>query len=96
MSDLSAFAFSPEPSTDPHSGVFLLWHDVLDLAIEDLSLHPMNIESSHRWFLSNSTEIGSFLWICNTVGGNPDYLRKKHKKQLDRVLDTKHVKKYKN
>jgi len=90
MSDLSVFAYTPDSlGQDSLSGVYLLWHDVLLLAIEDLYRHPLDSESSHRWFLSSSTEIGSFLWICHTVGGSPEHLLRKYKRQLDAVLDPK-------
>lgn len=87
MSDLSCFAYTPDdPSACPVREVYHLWHDVLMQAIADLQFHPMDSRSSHRWFLSDSTEVGSFLWICNTVGGSPDHLRKKYSTQLNSML----------
>lgn len=90
MSDLSAFAYTPiESSSCPIKEIYLLWHDVLQQAIFDLQFHPLDSRSSHRWFISESTEIGSFLWICHTVGGSPEHLRKKYQAQLAEVFGKK-------
>jgi len=87
MSDLSCFAYTPiEQNSCPIAEVYLLWHDVLQQAIFDLQFHPLDSRSSHRWFLSESLEVGSFLWICNTVGGNPEILRKKYHSQLNAMI----------
>lgn len=90
MTDLSALAYTPDDSSAcPAREVYALWHDVLLQAIFDLQFHPMDSRSSHRWFLSDSTEVGAFLWICNTVGGSPDHLRKKYQEQLSSMITGK-------
>jgi hypothetical protein len=48
-----------------------LWADVLNSAIGDLDLPPNNIYNSVTWFLSDNREIGSFLWICETLDLSP-------------------------
>jgi len=90
MNDLSALAYTPDdPSSCPIKEVYALWHDVLMQAIFDLQYHPLDSRSSHRWFLSESVEIGSFLWICHTVGGSPEHLRKKYSTQLTSMITGK-------
>lgn len=52
-----------------------LWRGVLVLALRDLSKKQFR-RSSVEWFSSDSTVPNSFLWLCDELGINPDYLRR--------------------
>ena len=63
-----------------------LWAAVLKRAVKDATALPkhycesplrsrMNIESAREWLKSQNTEIGSFLWICDVLGLDPDHER---------------------
>lgn len=58
-----------------------LWWACLTDAIKSAKLnHKDHAQEEIRWLLkSQSTKIGSFLWICNELNINPQQLRKKLK-----------------
>lgn len=63
--DAIAVASTPEEhSKTIHIGERGLWAVAMGFAISDLYLPPNNVNNSVKWFLSNSTEVGSYLWIC--------------------------------
>jgi hypothetical protein len=96
MSDLSSFAYTPDSTgQDPIAGTYKLWLYALEQAEEDLKLHPLDPNSSHRWFLADDPYMmGSFAWLCAATGSDPKHLRKKHKHLLDRVLDPKFARRF--
>lgn len=50
----------------------LVWLHVLRIAKEDLYSYPLHHPyNTVRWFLSNQTTIGSFLWICTELSIAP-------------------------
>lgn len=56
-----------------------LWTAVLERAIEDAlrgGKYWIHRENARFWFLSENHELGSFLWICDTVNLDPSLLRK--------------------
>lgn len=49
----------------------LLWLAVLQAAIDDLGRYPPgHPDNAERWFNSKSEEVGSYLWICETLEQN--------------------------
>ena len=50
-----------------------LWHGVLARATHDLKTKPKLKEEVLKWFNEkNNEEIGSFIWICDTLQLDPD------------------------
>jgi hypothetical protein len=66
------------PYADPEKN---LWAWVLKQASEDATLsawHPSNRnlrDKAHRWIQSGKSDVGSFLWICHTLGLDADHIR---------------------
>ncbi|MEO5334422.1 MAG: hypothetical protein H7839_20600 [Magnetococcus sp. YQC-5] len=48
-----------------------LWASVIQQAIADLSNHRHS-RDAESWLLSESLETGSFLFICDSLGLDPD------------------------
>jgi len=64
-------------------GYTRLWAAVLEQAIKDVQgdarAHKGKVRSifsdgAWTWFRSESQEIGSFLWTCNMLGFEPDFI----------------------
>ena len=62
------------------------WLTVLDKAIEDTKIFPRSgkfrdkdkrdLRRAREWFVSQSTEVSSFFWVCEQLDFNPnDVLR---------------------
>lgn len=68
---------------------YRIWKDVLIQAVDDLTI-PMNSTisryNSAAWFLSNSTQPGSFLWVCSLLSISPSRLRSHHSHILERFI----------
>jgi hypothetical protein len=51
----------------------LLWAAVLERAVLDLDINPeitnndLIINRTKNWFISKNENLGSFIWICNTL-----------------------------
>ena len=62
----------------------MLWRAVLNKAVIDFAcpgyeygLDPVLVQrSAARWFLSNSSSVGSFLFVCELLGIDPQWFRK--------------------
>ena len=52
-----------------------LWYAVFERAVDDL-LDDYERTPAARWFISNSIEIGSFIWICEQLDIDPQVVRK--------------------
>lgn len=64
-------------------GYTRLWAAVLEQAIKDVQgdararkgkVKSIFSEGAWTWFNSESQEIGSFLWTCNMLGLEPDFI----------------------
>ncbi len=64
-------------------GYTRLWAAVLEQAIKDVQgdarahkgkVRSIFSEGAWTWFRSESQEIGSFLWTCNMLGFEPDFI----------------------
>jgi len=53
-----------------------LWVEVLKEALLDLTKGDDARHRAERWFQSSDEHIGSFLWLCNTIGLNPTAIRR--------------------
>ena len=60
-----------------------LWAAVLEQAIKDVQgderarrgkVRSIFSEGAWAWFRSESQEVGSFLWTCNMLGFEPDFI----------------------
>jgi len=51
-----------------------LWFAVLMQAMEDLQDEKFK-QKAEKWFKSNSSKTGSFLWICNYLEFNAEEIR---------------------
>lgn len=54
-----------------------LWCAVLALAIEDLSSGNYRAVLARSWIASREAEPGSFLWICEELGLDPEAIRRR-------------------
>jgi hypothetical protein len=54
----------------------VLWQAAYDFHRRD-NCEEWAAQDAEEWFCSNSTALGSFLWICNSLDLNPDYLRER-------------------
>ena len=75
-----------------------LWESVLERSLEDMELlikqrhspvrkrhewiYRQDLRSLRRWFLSQSEEVGAFLWICDTADLNHRFILSKIKGRL--------------
>ena len=50
-----------------------LWAAVLEQAFEDAQAR--GLEDAKKWFISEKSEVGSFLWICDALDIDPQALR---------------------
>ena len=94
--------------SDPQSCV-RLWENVMEKSLEDIEalirlrnvprrfrhdwIYRQSLREIRMWFLSQSTEIGSFLWICEVTDMSQHLILSSIKKKLAKVkelLDDKH------
>lgn len=64
-----------------------LWGAVLRQAVQDLlaesddalrvNLRRIYSERARRWFRAEERGVGGFLWVCEVLGLDPDYIRDK-------------------
>ena len=68
-----------------------LWAAVLEQAIKDFSRGYFYADRARAWFESESEEVGSFLWICRTLGVDSECtretLRERHPDILVRQVE---------
>ena len=72
------------PVNVDHAEAIELWCAVLERAIEDLAYYRRGkVASSCDWFISNSIDEGSFIWVCRELSSkmykfNPNEIRRKY------------------
>lgn len=62
-----------------------LWSNVLLQAVRDVLgvgvgkkyCRHVDIAGARVWIASDIDEFGSFVWVCNSLGYRPDYIRRK-------------------
>jgi len=57
---------------------YRLWFAVLERALQDLcERNPSIRRDAELWFKSDRRGVGSFLWVCELLDFNPQWLRKR-------------------
>lgn len=61
-----------EAGERPHSGEIGLWCAVMLMAINDSWRNGPGSDGARRWLNSPLVEVGSFIWICEITGLEPE------------------------